>query len=93
MPEIDIGEDKKYKVKTIADSFIYARSARGYLLKLYYLLSWKSYFEDKSTQQPPTVVMYTQKMINTFQINHSEKSTAMFLPLEIILLYFLSLNS
>ena len=38
-PEIDVNNNKKYKVKTIRDSVIYAKEAKRHLSGLYYLVS------------------------------------------------------
>ena len=44
------GNNEEYKVESICDSAVYAReSEAGYLLGLYYLVSWKGYLVDKST--------------------------------------------
>ena len=47
--EFDTGNIKEYKVEAIKDSAIYAKEAEGHLLSLYYLVSKKSYSEEKST--------------------------------------------
>ena len=48
--EFEANDNKKYKVKDIRDSAVYAKlSEAGYLPELYYLLSWKSYSEQKDT--------------------------------------------
>ena len=47
--EIDIRDDKEYKVKAICDSKIYVKETAGQLFRLYYLISWKSYTKEKST--------------------------------------------
>lgn len=42
----NIGDDKKYKVKVMKNSVIYINKViRGQLLRLYDLISWKSYLE------------------------------------------------
>ena len=48
MPKFDAGNNKKYKVKVIKNSVVYAKKAKGHLLGLYYLVSWKSYLEEES---------------------------------------------
>ena len=49
--EFDTGDDrKKYKAEVIGESAVYAReSESGYLLGLYYLVSWKRYLEKENT--------------------------------------------
>ena len=43
------GNNKKYEVKGICDRKIYARELEvGYLLGLYYLVSWKSYPKNEN---------------------------------------------
>ena len=42
-------EGGKYKVKAIWDSAVYAKELElNYLLRLYYLVFWKSYLKDKN---------------------------------------------
>ena len=49
--------DEEYKVEGICDSMLYAKeSEAGHLLGLYYLLSWKSYPNNKSTCKPASIV-------------------------------------
>lgn len=38
-PEFDIKENKKCKIKIIMDCTIYIKTAKSYLLELYYLVS------------------------------------------------------
>lgn len=47
--EFEADNNKKYKVKVIQDSTIYAKEANKHLLKLYYLVVWKGYSEEKNT--------------------------------------------
>ena len=49
--ELDTGnnESGEYEVEAICDSAVYARESAGYLSKLYYLVSWKGYLEEKNT--------------------------------------------
>ena len=48
---LDVGNDsEEYKVEAIQDSAVYTRkSESGHLSGLYYLVSWKSYLEEKNT--------------------------------------------
>ena len=48
-PGFDAGNNKKYEVEAIIDSAIYAKEAERHLPGLYYMVSWKSYSEEKST--------------------------------------------
>ena len=44
------GDNEEYEVESICDSAVYAKELEvGHLLGFYYLVSWKNYFEDKST--------------------------------------------
>ena len=47
--EFDASDNKKYEVKAIIDSTVYAKEAEEYLLGLYYLISWKGYPEEENT--------------------------------------------
>ena len=48
-PEFDASNNKKYEIKAIKNSTVYAKEAKKHLPGLYYLVSWKSYPEEKST--------------------------------------------
>ena len=55
--EFEAGNDKEYEVDGIRDSAVYAKeSATGQLLGLYYLVSWKSYPEEKNTWEPASAI-------------------------------------
>ena len=49
--ELDTNDNNsgKYKVKAICDNAVYAKESIGYLPKLYYLVSWKSYPKKENT--------------------------------------------
>ena len=50
--KLNAGRNKggEYKVEAIYDSAVYARELEsGYLPRLYYLVSWKSYLEKENT--------------------------------------------
>ena len=49
--ELDTSDDKsgEYKVEAICNSAVYVRESAGYLPRLYYLVSSKSYLEKKNT--------------------------------------------
>ena len=48
--ELDIGDSGEYKMEAIWDSVVYARKSKsGYLPRLYYLVFWKRYSEEKNT--------------------------------------------
>lgn len=47
--ELDIGEDKGYKIEVMKNNTVYITKAiRDQLLRLYYLISWKSYSKDEN---------------------------------------------
>ncbi len=75
------GNGKKYKIEVICDSAIYVRKSKGHLSGLYYLVSWKSYLEEKITWEPTLAVLHLCKYINTFYCNHAEKQIANLPPI------------
>ena len=42
-------DNKEYKVEAIWDNIVYANKSESHLLGLYYLVTWKYYFEEKNT--------------------------------------------
>lgn len=50
------GDSKKFKVKAICDSGVYARETGGHLPGLYYLVSWKGYPEEENTWEPESAI-------------------------------------
>ena len=48
--KLDAGDNKngKYKIEAICDNAVYVRESAYYLPRLYYLVSWKSYLEEKN---------------------------------------------
>ena len=55
--ELEAGNNKKYKVKAIWDSAVYAsKSESGQLPGLYYLVAWKRYPEEENTWEPLSAV-------------------------------------
>lgn len=72
--ELDVNENKKYKVKIIKDSVVYAnKTTEGQLSGLYYLLFWKNHLEDESIEELTSVIMHLWKIISTFHKNYLEK--------------------
>ena len=47
--ELDVDNDKEYKIEVIQDSAVYVKEVDRYLLGLYYLVSWKRYPEEENT--------------------------------------------
>ena len=46
--EFKPGDEKKYEVEAIQDNAVYVKEADGHLPKLYYLVAWKGYLEEKN---------------------------------------------
>lgn len=77
----------EYKIETIWDSVVYIQvSESGYLLELYYLISWKGYFKEKNTWEPASAVQYLQKLINLYYKDYLDKLIVIFLAINIVLL-------
>lgn len=75
--EFEVGDSKKYKVKAIQNSAIYVKESKsGYLIRFYYLVSWKKYLEEVNIWEPALAVQHLKKLINLFHKNHSDKLTA-----------------
>ena len=81
-PKFDAGDNKEYKVEAIKDSAIYAKKVEGYLLSLYYLVSWKGYPKKENTWKPSSTVMHLWKIISIFHKNYPEKLMATSPPLD-----------
>ena len=83
--KFEVGDNnEKYKVESICNSAVYTRELEaGYLLGLYYLVSWKSYSEDESTWEPISVVQQLWKLVSTFHKNHPNKPTATSPPINL----------
>ena len=75
--ELDVRDDKKYEVKEIYNSEVYAKEAIDQLLRLYYLVSWMYYGKEKSIRKLVLAFMHLHKMINTFHKDHLKKSITM----------------
>ena len=72
--ELDAGDEEKYKVKAIWDSAVYAKESElGYLLGLYYLVSWKGYPKEENTWEPASAVQHLRKLISSFHKDHFDK--------------------
>ena len=74
--KLEAGNSKEYKIEAIWDSAVYARESElgYYLLRLYYLVFWKGYPEEKNTWKPALVVQYFRKLIYLFHKDHFDKS-------------------
>ena len=79
-------KNKKYEIKAIINTVVYDKEAvNNQISGLYYLILWKSYLEEKNNSKSLTVVMHLRKLIRTFYKEHLEKSTAIFLTLNLTL--------
>ena len=55
--EFKVGKDKKYEIDDIWDNAAYAKeSTTSQLPRLYYLVLWKSYFEEENSWEPALVI-------------------------------------
>ena len=82
VPEFEPGDDKEYEVKAIQNSAVYAKEADRYLPRLYSLVVWKGYPEEKNTWEPFLAFMQLWKMISTFYKDHLEKPIVTSAPLD-----------
>ena len=56
--EFEAGNGEEYEVDGIRDSAVYARESVGQLPGLYYLISWKDYFEEKNTWELASAIQH-----------------------------------
>lgn len=76
------GNGKKYTVKIICNSAVYASKSKGHLPGLYYLVLWKSYSKEENIWEPTLVVLHLRKLISIFYHDHPEKQTATSLSID-----------
>ena len=57
-PKFDVGNNKKYKIEAIKNSIVYVKEVKKHLLRLYYLVSWKSYPKEENIWKPFSKMMY-----------------------------------
>ena len=83
--EFEVGSNNKdYKVEGICDSAVYAKESEiGHLSGFYYLVSWKSYLENKNIWEPTSEVQYLQKLVSNFYKNHPNKLIATSPPIDL----------
>ena len=74
--KFEAGDNKEYKVKGIQDSAVYARESVGQLLRLYYLVLWKSYLEEENTWEPVLAIQHFQRLVTPYHKDNLEKPTA-----------------
>ncbi len=78
------GNGEEYEIEAICNSVVYAKESDNdhHLPGLYYLVSWKNYPEEENIWEPALAVLHFYKLINTFYLNHLEKSTTTFPPID-----------
>ena len=84
VPELDAGnkDSKEYEVEAIQHSAVYANKLEsGHLPGLYYLVAWKGYPKEENIWEPSSAIQHLKKLINFFDKDHPEKSTATSLPI------------
>ena len=81
--EFEASDNKENKVNGIGDSAIYAKKLTiGQLLGLYYLISWKSYQEEKDTWEPASTIQHLRKLVTIYYKNNPVKSIAISLSID-----------
>lgn len=80
--EIEVGNNKKYRVEATINGAVYSKEANNQILGLYYLVLWKGYPKKDSTWKLSTAVKHLRKLINIFYIKYPEKSIVTSLPLD-----------
>lgn len=84
--ELEVGDIKTYKVKTIRNSAVYKMELDGHLSGLYYLVFSKGYLKEKNTKKLSSAVLHLQKLISLFHKDHWKKPIAISLPKDSALL-------
>ena len=56
MTEWNAANSKNFEVGAILDNAVFVKEPKSHLLKLYYLVVWKSYFEEENTWESVLVV-------------------------------------
>ena len=55
--EFEASNNKEYKIKNIQNNAVYTKElVTKQLVGLYYRILWKSYFEEKNTQEPALAI-------------------------------------
>lgn len=84
--ELEENDSKEYKIEAICNSEIYAKKLHnGHLLDFCYLVSWKSYLEEKNTQEPTFAIQHFWRLVITFYKEHPEKPIITSPPIDLIL--------
>ena len=84
-PELNIGDNKEYKIKTISKNKIYAKKTVGQLSRLYYLIFSKNYIEEESIWESVLAIICLYKIISIFYNNYSEKPILISLSIDLVL--------
>lgn len=73
--ELDIGNNKKYKIEAIYNSMVYAKESKlEHQLGFYYLVLWKKYLEKENTWELALAIQHFRKLINFFYKNYFDNS-------------------
>ena len=74
--EFEADNNEKYEVKEIRDSVMYAiKSEVGHLPRLYYLVDWKGYPEEKNMWESASAVQHLRKLLSKFHQENPTKPT------------------
>ena len=75
------GNGEEYKVDSIQDNAVYAKESVGQLLRLYYLVLWKDYPEEKNTWKPALAIQHLQRLVTAYHKDNPKKPTAKSVPI------------
>lgn len=75
---MDVGnENGEFKIEAIQDSAVYTKESESdHLPRIYYLVSWKGYPEEKTTWEPASAIQQLRKLIRFFYKAYPDKPTA-----------------
>lgn len=74
-------------MKAIWDSIAYIQELKSnYLLRFYYLISWKKYLKKENIWEPFSLIQYLKKLIRSFYKNYSDKLIVIFEAIDTALL-------
>lgn len=75
--EFEASDKEEYEVEEIQNNVVYAKELeKGYLLGLYYLVSWKGYLEEENTWESMLAVQHFRKLLSIFHKDNPDKPTA-----------------
>ena len=82
--KFEAGNDKKYKVDSIRDSVVYAKKLAGQIQRLYYLVLWKGYPQEKNTWVSTLAIQHFRRLVTAYHKDNPEKSTVTSAPVNTI---------